>query len=481
MALIAAAGFVASVVAAPAFAIFAMATDVPADRLIKNLEKRVKENPDDAAAWYNLARASNYVFSTGSKTVPVRGSEDSTTVDTLRSPEKVAGTLAEAEALGYLRKSIEAYNRAIKLDPMNAMYRYGLASVCEAGQGFAGKVGTFPMLDVRMVSKADAESSEAYLTELAEGRAKIEGLDEWLNKWMPGPNRELDHALEWTAVRRWRAGDEEKRNALRPAMDALWRFEVRELYFESFAMAIPAESRAREIPLMGLNTFMAYQALNDYQRLVPVEQQPIVRKQLVSAAIKGFESLPPCGAITPIVIPLGEQTSLGAMLAPEVRVSFDLDGTQRKQEWSWVSPKTGLLCWDPGAKGAITSGRQLFGSATWWMMFDNGYRAMDSLDDDRDGALSGVELAGLAVWTDANSNGVSERGEVKPIAELGIVSLSTVSTGIAEDGRSLVSASGVKYRDGRVTASYDWVTEPVHAGRPKTPTLSKNTATNELK
>jgi len=39
-------------------------------------------------------------------------------------------------------------------------------------------------------------------------------------------------------------------------------------------------------------------------------------------------------------------------------------------------------------------------------------------------ALSGKELGGLALWHDANGNGVWDPGEVKPFAEYGILSLS---------------------------------------------------------
>ena len=43
--------------------------------------------------------------------------------------------------------------------------------------------------------------------------------------------------------------------------------------------------------------------------------------------------------------------------------------------------------------------------------------ALAALDDNGDGVLSGKELDGLALWHDANGNGVCDPGEVKPLSE----------------------------------------------------------------
>jgi hypothetical protein len=51
-------------------------------------------------------------------------------------------------------------------------------------------------------------------------------------------------------------------------------------------------------------------------------------------------------------------------------------------------------------------------------------RPLAALDDDHDGILTGKELAGLALWRDANGNGVADPGEVKPLSAYGIVALS---------------------------------------------------------
>ena len=56
-------------------------------------------------------------------------------------------------------------------------------------------------------------------------------------------------------------------------------------------------------------------------------------------------------------------------------------------------------------------------------LWRNGYEALDALDDNGDGVLSGAELQGLALWRDANSNGVSDPGEVVPVRDAGLTEL----------------------------------------------------------
>ena len=140
-------------------------------------------------------------------------------------------------------------------------------------------------------------------------------------------------------------------------------------------------------------------------------------------------------------------------------MTFDLDGTGRKAQWPWIKPSTGLLVWDPQNKGEITSGRQLFGTATWWLLFPNGYAALDALDDNRDGSLSGAELRGIGVWFDKNANGRSDPGEVQPVTDFGVQAIRTRSTG--SDHGMPMNAQGIVLKNGAVVPTYDWVVSPV--------------------
>ena len=84
---------------------------------------------------------------------------------------------------------------------------------------------------------------------------------------------------------------------------------------------------------------------------------------------------------------------------------------------------------------------------------------MAALDDDADGWLAGPELEGLAIWHDPNSNGIVEPGEVRPVAELGIVALSCAH--VPHPQRFEYSPGGVIFADGSVRPSYDWIASSV--------------------
>ncbi len=160
--------------------------------------------------------------------------------------------------------------------------------------------------------------------------------------------------------------------------------------------------------------------------------------------------------ITPIVFSLDRSCELSELIAAGHTVRFDLDGDDvAERVSSWVRPDTGLLVWDPSGTGRITSGRQFFGSVTWWMFWRNGYDALDALDDNRDGRLTGAELRGLAVWHDADSDGVSDPGEVRSVQEHGIAALATRATSEADGCPA--NPMGLAMNDGRRLPTYDWI------------------------
>ena len=139
-------------------------------------------------------------------------------------------------------------------------------------------------------------------------------------------------------------------------------------------------------------------------------------------------------------------------------VAFDLDGTGRKQHYGWVRPDTAILVWDGDKTSKVTSGRQLFGSVTWWLFFNNGYQALATLDDNHDGQLSGTELNGLALWFDRNENGISDPGEVIPLSSTPIASI--MISGTMQKGNTVFHQNGIRLQNGLTLPTYDWVATP---------------------
>jgi tetratricopeptide (TPR) repeat protein len=165
--------------------------------------------------------------------------------------------------------------------------------------------------------------------------------------------------------------------------------------------------------------------------------------------------------ITPIAIPLRDGLTARDLEDRSAKVLFDADGSGLRKRWTWITPQAGWLVFDPQGQGEITSALQMFGSVGFWLFWDNGYQALASLDDDHDGVLTGKELAGLALWQDANGNGLSEPGEVRPLSSHGIVGLSCrLEREAGHPDRIWFSPRGVTLRDGRTRPSYDIILRP---------------------
>jgi hypothetical protein len=171
---------------------------------------------------------------------------------------------------------------------------------------------------------------------------------------------------------------------------------------------------------------------------------------------KKLETLP--RPITPIAIPLADGLTASDLEDRAARVAFDADGSGLKRKWTWITPKAGWLVYDPHGKGEVSSALQLFGSVSFWLFWDNGYQALAALDDNGDGELTGAELRHLAIWRDLNGNGVCDPGEVRPLADWGIVALSCkCQRDSRHPDRIQWSPAGVRFRDGHTRPTFDLV------------------------
>lgn len=171
-----------------------------------------------------------------------------------------------------------------------------------------------------------------------------------------------------------------------------------------------------------------------------------------------LDASPPAIYVTPILVPLMAQSSFEQLVDLTSEVSFDYSGQGVPLKAGWLKPEAGWLVWDPKEQQKVTSGFQLFGSVTWVSSWDNGYRALGSLDDNGDGRISGGELKGLSVWQDGNQNGVSDAGEVRPVSAYSIVSLNYNHVRISKDYWE--SAGGVTFSSGETRSTFDWQIRP---------------------
>jgi hypothetical protein len=82
------------------------------------------------------------------------------------------------------------------------------------------------------------------------------------------------------------------------------------------------------------------------------------------------------------------------------------------------------------------------------------------LDDNADGRLTGDELRHLALWRDANGNGVSEPGELTSLSDAGIVSLSCRRQSHDSPHCKAFSPKGMTLRNGTIRPTYDLILYP---------------------
>lgn len=162
---------------------------------------------------------------------------------------------------------------------------------------------------------------------------------------------------------------------------------------------------------------------------------------------------PPIVYVTPIVVPLAD-APFGRLIDAASPVAFDFAGTGDVRAQGWLTPDAAWLVWDPEWRGQVRSGFDMIGQRTWAVFWSDGFEALRSLDDNRDGELTGGELGGLSLWRDENRNGVSDPGEVMPANVHGVAALSV--RGAPTRPGLITAPNGVRFEDGRTRALYDW-------------------------
>ncbi|MEG2963317.1 MAG: SdrD B-like domain-containing protein, partial [Janthinobacterium sp.] len=128
-------------------------------------------------------------------------------------------------------------------------------------------------------------------------------------------------------------------------------------------------------------------------------------------------------AITPIVIDLNGD-GVHTIARADFHGSFDLLGTGNAIQTGWVSAQDGLLAIDSNGNGKIDNISELFGGNEK----GTGFAKLSSYDSNGDGVVDAYDdkFAELRIWRDANSNGVTDDGELMSLHDAGVASL-TVS------------------------------------------------------
>jgi Ca2+-binding RTX toxin-like protein len=111
------------------------------------------------------------------------------------------------------------------------------------------------------------------------------------------------------------------------------------------------------------------------------------------------------------------------------RVYFEFDGDGFGERTGWVRPDDGFLVRDANANGIIDDATELFGNQS-----TSGFAMLGAFDLNADGRIDGGDAVygELRVWRDADQDGVTDAGELKTLAELGIASISLAAAAPAQ-------------------------------------------------
>ena len=455
--------FVVGASATAASAMFMRAPEIPVERLLANTAAYVKEKPDDPQGYYLLGRINALAFALKSDKLRAfqRKNRPLAHLDPWQGRGSKGSVLKPERLKKHVIDSISNFRKAIGLKSDSGLYRLGLAYILEQGSRLAGKIGVPP---------GEKPQPAATAEQVAKWKALIEKLGDKDSKTRDDAQGRLAEQMPAAADTLMASADDkdiERQTRVRSVLAGYWREKAVAEYLQAHDLAFKADRKIKYRPLRGLMSLVSYESGKAYLRLVDqrgATKDEAKTAERVKKALKELDGKRR-GPITPIIFSLEPGRGPQDLLADGARVRFDLDGDGRARTWPWVKPTTGILVWDPSGGGRITSGRQLFGSVTFWMFFNDGFHALNVLDDDRDGRLSGLELRGLAVWFDRNTNGRSERGEVVAVARLGIRAIETKATHTATSAGWPAHHAGVKMRDGTTRPLYDWLPMPLPAGK----------------
>jgi hypothetical protein len=166
---------------------------------------------------------------------------------------------------------------------------------------------------------------------------------------------------------------------------------------------------------------------------------------------------------SPLVLDLngdGVQT-----LGIEQGVQFDMLATGTAQQVGWVDKNDGLLVMDLNQDGMVNTGAELLGTSTQLAdgsLARDGWQALAQYDLNTDGVIDAKDaaFADLKVWVDADSDGVSDAGELKTLANAGLRSINLAHDAVetAQNGNVLQGFSSFTTSDGQSHQIVDaWV------------------------
>ncbi len=140
-------------------------------------------------------------------------------------------------------------------------------------------------------------------------------------------------------------------------------------------------------------------------------------------------------------------------------VLFDHEGNDVKTATGWIAPDDGFLVYDRNGNGVIDNGTELFGDNTALNAGGtaaNGFEALADFDTNADGVVdvNDANFAGLRIWQDINSDGISQADELLTLAQAGVASINTgyEDSSIVQNGNVISGLGSYTRTDGTLSS-----------------------------
>lgn len=162
------------------------------------------------------------------------------------------------------------------------------------------------------------------------------------------------------------------------------------------------------------------------------------------------------GLLSTILIDL-DGDGLEAKRSSKTDARFDMNGDGIRDDTGWVSGGDGMLVIDRDKDGKITHASEL----SFLAEKDgakNSWEGLAALDNNKDGKLDKTDtrFGELKIWIDGNGDGISQDGELKTLADLGIAEIGLRSLATSDSvklGRNLALSTATFKRENGTTAT----------------------------
>src|SRR5262245_38253698 len=266
-----------------AFAKFAIPTDVPVDRLVKNLKSYIAEHPDDAQGYYNLARVHSLAFTLKARSIgayegralPSPADEDMQryrrqpvppTTDGKQAPDKQE-ELTSSELQRHVREAVTNYNKAIELDMKQGLFFLSFGSFLESASAQSSDCSLAP-LNIPIAIDAKAKDAAVRMVQdIVNGKSdsqeaeRIIATSNW--DWSAHEYPSVIAALHDAQL----SQDWPHRPEIRRLLDLHWKQATKDCYYLAFKLSFPTELQNKTLPIKGLKALVSHEAAQSFLRV----------------------------------------------------------------------------------------------------------------------------------------------------------------------------------------------------------------------